>query len=73
MGTQACVYRSIREKGSQGGEQRGGKSGWNEGERRGRKEEERMKSGRECSLHSSYLPTEELQEYHKTLHRKEPK
>lgn len=70
-------YQSIREEGSGGreqrGEKRGTRSGWNEGERGGRKGEERMKSGRECALHSSYLSREELQEYHKTLHAKEPK
>lgn len=28
-----------------------------------------MKSGRECALHSSYLPTEDLQEYLKTTRK----
>lgn len=70
-------YWSMREKGSQGGEQRGEKremrSGWNEGETRGRKEEARMKSGRECGFHTLYLPSEELQEHHNTRSQKEPK
>lgn len=77
-GTQACARIPIPEgKKGAGDENRGEKretrSRWNEGESRGRTEEETMKLGRECALNSLYLPAEELQEYHKTWHVKEPK